>query len=190
MIKIGFIRHGTTDWNLIGRMQGMTNIPLAAAGRDQALLLGRRLDAAEWDGIVSSHLDRARLTGELLAESSGIPFLGADERLRERSFGELEGTTLSERIERWGENWRELDLGREPLDSVLHRWDSFYEEMGRTYEGKRLLIVSHGGMIEPVIANRYGTVVQGHLTNTSLTILAYDQSGWRCNLLNCSKHLE
>ncbi|KQO16618.1 histidine phosphatase family protein [Paenibacillus sp. Leaf72] len=190
MIRIGFIRHGTTEWNLYGRMQGLMDIPLAHIGRDQAVLLGKSLQHADWDGILSSDLDRARQTAELLASSSEIPFLGVDERLRERGFGVLEGTTLSQRIARWGENWRELNLGRESLESVLFRWDSFLEENSRIYDGKRILIVSHGGIIEPVLANRYGTVVQQHLTNTSLSILGFYTSGWRCDLLNCSKHLE
>ncbi|KIL37486.1 phosphoglycerate kinase [Cohnella kolymensis] len=190
MIRIGFIRHGTTEWNLQGRMQGLTDISLAEIGRDQAILLGKSLQPADWDGILSSDLTRAAQTAELLASSSAIPFLGVDARLRERGFGMLEGTTLPERVARWGENWRQLDLGREKLDSLLVRWDSFLEENSRIHAGKRILIVSHGGLIEPVLANRYGTVVQQHLTNTSLSVLDFYESGWRCDLLNCSKHLK
>jgi 2,3-bisphosphoglycerate-dependent phosphoglycerate mutase len=191
MISIGFIRHGTTEWNLQGRMQGQSDIPLAQSGREQASLMAGRFQSEEWDGILSSDLIRASETAEILANGSGIPFLGTDARLRERGFGQTEGTTSAERIARWGENWRELEieLGREPIDIMLNRWDSFLKEKVQILEGKRVLIVSHGGFIEPVLANRYSTLVQGHLANTSLSVLRSHTAGWRCDLLNCTKHL-
>lgn len=190
MIEIGFIRHGITEWNLQGRMQGQTDIPLAPQGREQAALLAARFQSEDWDGILSSDLIRARETAEIVAAASGIRFLGTDQRLRERYFGELEGTTLPERVARWGENWRQMDLGREPVESLLSRWDSFLEDLVRVHKGRRLLIVSHGGFIEPVLANRCHTVVEGHLANTSLTVVLSEPGGWRCTLLNCTKHLD
>jgi 2,3-bisphosphoglycerate-dependent phosphoglycerate mutase len=189
MIRIGFIRHGATEWNLLGRMQGQTDIPLAAVGKEQAALLAGRLLPGEWDGIVSSDLIRAAETAEILADGCAIPYWGSDPRLRERGFGELEGTTLEERISRWGENWRELMLGRESLEVLLARWDSFVDQRAGAMEGKRILMVSHGGFIEPVLANRYGTAMQSHLDNASLSVFVFETAGWRCDLLNCTRHL-
>ncbi|WP_313999465.1 histidine phosphatase family protein [uncultured Paenibacillus sp.] len=190
MIKIGFIRHGTTEWNLLGRMQGQMDTPLAEEGRTQALLLAHRLEFADWDGMLSSDLIRAQETAELVSRSSGIPFWGADARLRERGFGEHEGTTLAERVERWGDNWRQVEVGREPIESVLARWDSFFYDMGSNRKDKRVLIVSHGGFIEPVLVHRFGAEVPEHLANASLSVTVLDLAEWRCDLLNCTKHLE
>jgi probable phosphoglycerate mutase len=190
MITIGFIRHGTTEWNLLGRMQGRTDIPLAAAGREQAAMLGKRLAAEKWDGIVSSHLSRAAETAEIIARISGIPLWGSDPRLQERGFGRLEGTTLCERIAALGEQWREMDHGKESLKELLARWDHFLAEAPWTAEGGRVLIVSHGGFIEPVLAHRCHVALEKHLDNASLSVLSFDSSDWSCSLLNCTKHLE
>lgn len=66
---IGFIRHGLTDWNAIGKIQGQTDIPLNEEGRLQARLLGERLlqEPYKWDFIVSSSLSRAEETGSIIA---------------------------------------------------------------------------------------------------------------------------
>jgi 2,3-bisphosphoglycerate-dependent phosphoglycerate mutase len=189
MKKIGFIRHGTTEWNMAGRMQGQKDTPLAEIGKLQTNYLGERLQKETWDGIIASDLIRAQVTAELLASLTNIPLLGVDARIRERSFGELEGTTLQERILKWGEHWRELDLGMETHDQVLMRWQSFSKEMENKYAGKRILVVSHGGFIEPVLGNTYGRFIKGHLLNTSLTVIEREGMKWCCKLLNCTKHL-
>jgi probable phosphoglycerate mutase len=188
MIRIGFIRHGA-EWNLLGRMQGQTDIPLAPVGKEQAALLAGSLLPGEWDGIVSSDLIRTTETAEILADVCAIPYWGSDPRLRERGFGELEGTTFAERISRWGENWRQLELGREPMAALLARWDSFLVQRADALEGKQILIVSHGGFIEPVLAIRYGTTMQTQLENASLSVFVFETAGWRCDLLNCTRHL-
>ncbi|MCZ8512959.1 histidine phosphatase family protein [Paenibacillus filicis] len=192
MTTLGLIRHGTTEWNLAGRMQGQMDTPLAEVGRIQAGLLAKRLAAESWDGILSSDLTRARETAERIAETTGTPLLGVDARLRERAFGLLEGTTVDERIERWGEHWRELelDLGMENDESLLRRWDSFLQETEAEHGGKRLLIVSHGGYIAPVLARYKGHTIEDHLKNTSLTVIQRHGERWDFHLLNCTRHLD
>ncbi|WP_281886967.1 histidine phosphatase family protein [Paenibacillus sp. YYML68] len=190
MITIGFIRHGTTEWNLAGRMQGQMDTPLAEAGRHQAERIAERLRGESWDGIWSSDLKRALETAECIASMTGIPLLGTDARLRERSFGQLEGTTLEERISRWGTEWRELDLGLESDESLLLRWSSFLEELEESHEGKRMLVVSHGGYIVPIVESIRQEKLEQHLMNTSLTVMVKHQSeGWSFPVLNCTRHL-
>ncbi|KJD43866.1 histidine phosphatase family protein [Paenibacillus terrae] len=189
MMKIGFVRHGTTEWNQLGRMQGQQDTVLAEPGREQAQLLAERLALEEWDGILSSNLLRAQETAKLLSASSGIPCLGTDSRLCERGFGLLEGTTLQERNARWGEHWRQLDMGRESIESLLVRWDHFFEERVQAHDGRRMLLVSHGGFIEPVLAHRFNTEITGHVGNTSLSVTVLIKGRWCCELVNCMKHL-
>lgn len=191
IITLGLIRHGTTEWNLLGKMQGHIDIPLAEVGRMQARMLGRRLAAEKtWDGIITSDLQRAKETALIISEETGIPVTGTDQRLRERSFGQLEGTTTEERIASWGEGWRELDLGLESDKSLLSRWDQFYEQTLSEHHGKRLLVVSHGGYIAPVLERLMGKEIKEHLSNTSLSIIRSAPSGWEFPLINCTMHLE
>lgn len=190
MTTLGLIRHGTTEWNLAGRMQGQMDTPLAEVGRIQAGLLAKRLAGEGWEGIIASDLTRARETAELISQTTGAPLLGLDPRLRERSFGQLEGTTHEERVQRWGEHWRELDLGMESDESLLRRWDSFLENVEREHGGKRILLVSHGGFIAPVLARYRGGQIDDHLKNTSLSIIQREKDLWNFLLLNCTLHLD
>lgn len=190
MKTIGLIRHGTTEWNLAGRMQGQMDTPLAEAGRVQARLLGRRLASEQgWDGIIASDLTRAAETAQIVAAASGIPLIGTDSRLRERSFGQVEGTTREERIARFGEGWRELDLGVESDEKLLTRWDSFLGDAEKDHAGRRLLIITHGGYIAPIVQRVLGRMIEENLDNTSLTVLDRDGDRWSVPLINCTEHL-
>lgn len=170
-------------------MQGQMDTPLAEVGRVQAELLAKRLSGEAWDGVIASDLLRAKETALTISRLTGAPLLGLDARLRERSFGELEGTTLQERIDRWGEQWRDLDLGVESDEKLLARWASFLVDVDREHRGKRILLVSHGGYIAPVLAQFIGSKIEEHLSNTSLTIMERTPDGWQCRLLNCTVHL-
>ncbi|SFK91441.1 probable phosphoglycerate mutase [Paenibacillus sp. 1_12] len=190
MITVGLIRHGTTEWNIAGRMQGQMDTELAGIGIEQAELLARRLIGEQWDGIMASDLIRARQTAQTISDVTGIPFLGIDSRLRERHFGQLEGTTLEDRISRFGENWREQDLGLETDEALIERWSSFFEALEQSHRGKRILVVSHGGFIAPVLERIMGEPVTSHLNNTSLTVMELTADAvWNCHLLNCTAHL-
>ncbi len=127
--RIGWIRHGRTEWNALGKIQGQTDIPLNEEGIRQARALAERLaaDGMHWDGVVSSHLSRARETARIIAEKLEIPLLEPDERLQERYFGEIEGTTEQERISRWGEQWRQTYEGQESDELVRARGFGFFE---------------------------------------------------------------
>ena len=56
MTTVGLIRHGVTDWNDLGKAQGISDIPLNEAGRKQAIAIANRLSGEKWDIIVSSNL--------------------------------------------------------------------------------------------------------------------------------------
>lgn len=112
-MRIGLIRHGLTDWNAAGRIQGQTDIPLNGEGREQAERLGRRLltEEYQWDYIITSGLSRAQETGEIISKLLNVPLLEPDARLKERAFGQIEGLTSEERVARWGKSSGDIGLG-------------------------------------------------------------------------------
>lgn len=113
MTTIGLIRHGSTAWNKEGRAQGHTDNPLDAEGVQQAVLLAERLSTEQWDYLYSSDLLRARQTAEVIATRLGMEIAGLVPGIREMNAGQIEGTTEQDRVERWGSEWKKLDLGLE-----------------------------------------------------------------------------
>ena len=72
MTYIGLIRHGVTDWNHLGKAQGISDIPLNAEGRKQAAELANRLSNERWDIIATSDT-RAIETASIIAAKLGLP---------------------------------------------------------------------------------------------------------------------
>lgn len=191
MTTIGLIRHGITEWNVLGRSQGTSDIPLNEVGKQQALALANRLSLeGEWDIIVTSDLSRAKETGQIIASKLNLPISMLDERIREINCGEIEGTTEDERLNKWGSNWRELNLGMEEFEDVSKRGFEFLVELVTTYSDKRILVVSHGALIgltlQKILPEKFPRT---YLENTSLTILKNKDSNWDCTLYNCTQHL-
>ena len=97
--ELYLVRHGETDWNRQRRIQGLTDIPLNDAGREQARETGSVLGRRPFDGIFSSPLGRALETARIIAGEVGLPEPGVIDALAERNYGEAEGMGFDE-IER------------------------------------------------------------------------------------------
>lgn len=191
LTTIGLVRHGITDWNILGKSQGISDIPLNYLGELQAVALANRLVIeGDWNVIVASDLKRAKETAQIIGDKLNLSANTFDKRIREINCGEIEGTTEDERIKRWGSNWRELDLGMEQFADVSNRGCAFITELANTYSGKRVLVVSHGALIgltlQRLLPERFQKT---QLDNTSITILNIEQGVWNCSLYNCTKHL-
>lgn len=190
-MRIGLIRHGETHWNAIKRIQGQTDIPLNENGIAQAKLLASRLqsDEAIWDYIITSDLERAKATGAHIQEALQRPLLTADKRLRERFFGEVEGTTLEERVAKWGEDWLDLDLGAESDQEMRSRGIEMLEELYVNYPNANILCVSHGSFIAHLLLELFPELEDERIGNLSYSIVERNEAGWKLILYNCSKHL-
>jgi 2,3-bisphosphoglycerate-dependent phosphoglycerate mutase len=190
-LLIGLVRHGKTDWNEEGKIQGQTDIPLNAAGIAQAISLGNRLSSEEriWDAVISSDLKRAYATAQIIAGKLNIPLLESDPRLRERYFGEVEGTKEQERHERWGTDWRNVAEGVETNEAVRARGLSAINEWKLAFPDRNLLVVSHGSFLAQLLAEVCTGLEDQYLSNLSYSILERREEGWHPQLYNCTIHL-
>lgn len=144
---IYFLRHGETEWNALGRLQGTKDVPLNARGRSQAvhaadvlsdLLRGDRKDKAALP-YVSSPLGRARQTMELVRGKLALPVAdyALDDRLREIGYGTWEGLTLAESeasdpdvyARRLADKWTIAPAGGETYAAVQLRMLDWYESL-------------------------------------------------------------
>jgi probable phosphoglycerate mutase len=158
---IYFIRHGETDWNLEGRLQGQRDIPLNDLGRVQAEEAGRRLagivlNVPDLD-YVASPMSRTRETMERMREAIGLPSVGyrLDERLVELTFGAWEGMTWKEvrRAEpvaaaaRERNKWSYVPPGGESYAMLADRVRPILDDLRRD-----TVIVAHGGVARAFLA--------------------------------------
>jgi broad specificity phosphatase PhoE len=97
MTTLLLVRHGETDWNAEGKLQGHTDRPLNPYGRRQAQALADRLATESIDALYASDLSRARETPEILGEKLGLA-VAVDPDLREKNWGNWEGLTSDERL--------------------------------------------------------------------------------------------
>lgn len=190
---VGLIRHGLTDWNAIGRIQGQSDIPLNDEGRRQAESLAQRLveeSKYHWDFVITSDLSRARETGEIIANKLHIPIAESDVRLRERYFGQVEGLTSIEREAKWGKQWDTLDLGQEKDEEIRSRALDFLTDMGNRFEDNNILVITHGALLAQLYHVLYKEKCSERIGNLSLSILDKRDQTWDLRLYNCTRHIE
>lgn len=84
------MRHGQTNWNVEGRVQGWNNTPLNTKGIEQARTAGEKLAGEDIETVYSSDLRRAKKTAEIVSAALDLP-LHYTKRLREMNFGKAEG---------------------------------------------------------------------------------------------------
>ena len=115
MTALLLVRHGETDWNADGRLQGHTDRPLSEFGRRQARQLAQELADENLDAIYASDLSRARETAEIVGKRLELAVV-LDPALREKDWGSWEGLTAveRERVELAGDR----DTGRSPSHQV------------------------------------------------------------------------
>jgi broad specificity phosphatase PhoE len=155
------VRHGETDWNAEGRIQGQTNSSLNERGREQARALAEQLAGEQIDAVYASDLDRARETAEILALRLDLPVV-LDPALRERNFGSWEGKTVAELEEQspgaWA-RWREGNEGEGDVEDHLalaERVRDAIRRLAAAHPGERILVVAHGGVIRVILTDAAG----------------------------------
>jgi alpha-ribazole phosphatase len=175
MRQISLIRHAETLWNLEGRVQGHSDVPLSARGRQQAEALRRRFQGAEVL-VYSSPLARALQTAELAFPGRAITY---DARLKEVDFGSFEGHTLAERLASphwtaWSQNaFTERAPGGESYAEVRARAVAWLKSLP---EVPHVVAVTHSGTIQMLLSYVLGVEhprwrKRFHLKHTGVTCL-------------------
>jgi phosphoserine phosphatase len=162
-MRLIVVRHGETVYNAQRRFTGQSDVPLNSLGEQQALVLGDCLATEHLDAIITSDLERTRVTARAIALCHGLPSQ-EDIDLRELAFGEWEGYTYDEVLARdanhaslWranpskyappgGETVAQL---RDRCVRALKRWQTRYPEAS-------VLWVTHGGLIGVLLCHILG----------------------------------
>jgi len=159
------VRHGETDWNAEGRLQGHTDRPLNDYGRRQAGELAERLAGEEEvDAIYASDLARARETAEIVGARLGLP-VGVDPDLREKNWGTWEGLTGDERVH--------VELVGESTAEHGERMLRALRRIAERHPEGRVVVVTHGGSLRRVQAALHG-VAEPVIDNCSVWACVID----------------
>ena len=176
MTNFFLVRHGETDWNRLGRIQGATDIPLNDTGRDQARATGEKMQGRKWDVIVSSPLSRALETASIIASCIGLPEPTPVPDIVERNYGEAEGMTGPE-LEAFYPDDTPVP-GRETREAVKVRVLAAMHSIAAANKGKNVIIVAHGGVIRAVLQSTTGQAFLGErITNGSVHSFHHSDDG-------------
>lgn len=179
---LALIRHGETDWNAQSRIQGRTDIPLNAAGLEQAARISETLREQEWHRVVTSPLQRAADTGRIIASELGLDALEHREDLIERFFGLAEGLPPGPELDAVRVSFGEYQ-DAETEEEVGSRGVAALELLHETYLGERLIVVGHGSYLRCTL-DRLLSIKAPRINNTGLTLLQRHSDGWWADVLN------
>ena len=148
-----FVRHGQTDWNVLRKLQGQTDIELNNHGIDEAKITKEKFKNIKIDYIYCSPLKRAIQTAEIINELWDLEIY-KEPNLIERSFGDLEGTDVStiDFNDIWKFNPDKNYPNLEDARSFYRRVDKFVFSILKLACEANILIVAHGGVGIPVKA--------------------------------------
>ena len=184
-MKLYLIRHGQTDWNVDGKIQGSHDIPLNDTGKKQAQCLAKGMDKRPVEKIFSSTLERAKETALMLSarQKKDVYLMPA---LVEVEFGQWEGLTWGQIQEKYPEEYARWDInpvevappGGETQLQVLKRCAAAVEKIleitGRREDGA---VISHGASLAYLVAY----MMRGHddqqeiiVENASITTVDYN----------------
>jgi probable phosphoglycerate mutase len=189
--RIVFWRHGQTAWNLEGRFQGTTDIPLTETGLAQARRAARLLAALEPDAVIASDLQRAAGTAAELAAVTGLD-VSHDAGLRETYAGVWQGMTNVEIRQRYGDDYAAWKRG-EPVRRGGGELETEVADRAapvvlaaaeKLPETGTLVVVSHGGAIRTTLGRLMGLDPRswealGGLSNCCWSVLGEGARNWR-----------
>jgi probable phosphoglycerate mutase len=198
MKRIFLIRHAQSELNEKGVFQGSLDSDLTPLGFVQARLVARHISKEGVERIVSSPQRRAYKTALVLGDVLGLE-VEVDQRLREMSFGELEGKSFWDLMKREREmivNWLRDPVSyplptQEPMEAFEKRVSSFLEDLVSRKENC-IAVVAHGGTLHALVCLATGLDLSKmwwiHMDNASVSLLLFD-GRFKLAYLNRTCHL-
>ena len=200
LTKIFLIRHGETEWNRVGKLQGISDIRLSPEGINQAHLLAAHTPFNSVDAIYTSDLVRAVMTARILSDKFDLPII-KERGLRETSFGDWEGRYLS-------------NLAKENPNGFEHfftRPDKVQPPNGETFlqsqarimnaldeiiadnEDRNIIVVTHGAAIRLILCAALYIPIRKmwaiNQNNMAVNILIFNDGDFSIELMNSTLHL-
>jgi len=200
LTRILLVRHGETDWNSTGRLQGHSDTPLNALGHEQARRAAQRLACEPVRGLYSSDLARAFQTATIIGQTLGLTVVTSP-RLRERRYGAWEGLTAAEIQAQYPEQfvaWRARAVDFAPpqgetRNQLLSRALAELNAIARRHAGEMAVVVTHGGLCYVLINHIFGGVNSDRqeftFANASIHILEATADRWSVVSVNETAHL-
>ena len=184
------VRHGETDWNVKGIIQGQKNPKINKNGFRQALRLAKKLKKIKFNKVFSSDLIRAKKTADIFALDHKLAVV-TNKLLRERHFGKYQGKKgiifqekLKDLLEKRNnlpkkERFKfKLQNDIESDEEIISRLITFLRETAFAYPGKRILVVCHGGLMRFFLIHlgfaEYDQLPSGSIKNTGYIVLESD----------------
>jgi probable phosphoglycerate mutase len=170
--RICVARHGETDWNLSGILQGWSDVPINAQGRRQAHEMATEFAGAGFTAVWTSPLQRAQETAEIVAAALGLPSPRAHGGLKERHFGAIQGVPKSELADLNPLLLQQI-LRRNPaaefesgesMDEFADRVLGAFADIGKRHPGGRVLVVTHGWVMD-VVTRHIGGLARNAVLN-------------------------
>ncbi|OGO87394.1 MAG: hypothetical protein A2Y24_01420 [Clostridiales bacterium GWE2_32_10] len=146
-MKLYFVRHGQTEWNVEKRIQGSVDQPLNEKGESQARELAEKIKDIKIDKIISSPLKRAYRTAEIINEKFNLD-IETDTRLAERNYGVNEGEYTKDFAynDFWSYTKHVSVEEAEEIEEFFQRVNEFLSELKNKNEYENILLVAHNGV--------------------------------------------
>lgn len=195
------LRHGETLFNQKGILQGHLDSQLSDLGIKQIEGAVSVLASIECDKIISSDLGRAVESAKIISKKLKLPVI-TDSRLRERNLGIAQGLTLEQFSIQFSEIFEQFKNGDPDFvipdgESIGHRYErsvAFFEETAAANEGKRIVVITHGGVLDGVFRKIFGIPLSHprkfSLYNASVNTVQIYQKEWRLLNWGYTAHLD
>lgn len=195
------IRHGETEWNIIRRLQGKSDSPLTKTGWEQVKRVAAAIGERNFDKLYSSDLKRSLNTAKEINKFHNLK-LETEAGLRERNFGIMEGLNLDEILQKYPETYHNyLDRSEdyqipegESLIQFNNRVMSTITELVEINQGKHLLIISHGGILDCIIRHVFSYPLSSRrsfsIYNAGINSFVCDEGLWTLDEWGNTDHLK
>lgn len=201
--QLFLVRHGETLWNIERRFQGYLDSPLTKAGIQQTQAIGNRLQNEQFDVVYSSDLGRAFQTAQAITTQTGQSII-QEKQLREKNLGIFQSLNHEEIVARYPEEnarYRSYDPDYiipegESARQFYHRCAAIMTRLAEQHNGKKVLVVTHGGVISMFLKHVLGIPLKAprrfHVLNTSINVFSYNHHDnvWNLDRWGDTCHLQ